>query len=419
MFEKVIFKQLSEYMECYLHKFLCGFRKSHSTQHAVFNVLQKWQGELDKSSFVVTILMDLSKAYDCLPHDLIIAKFEAYGLDQKSLNLLLNYLENRQQRTRIGSSYSSWFDVSRGFPQGSTGGPLFFNVIINDIFHFVEKSELCNFADDNTLFSCGKSLDIIIRNLKYDMKHLIKWFKLNSLKPNPKKFQIMVLGNTIRPSVMLKIGSISIKETKKVTLLGITIDERLTFKDHISNVCRTANFKLHALRRIRSYISEEKAKILGDAFINSHFNYAAIIWMFCRKTLYKKIEKIHHKTLQVVYNSHESYLEILNKHDEVTIHQKHLRFFATEIYKSLNSLNPEFMKDFFPFKNTSYNFRKGNLLVLPQAKSTYFGTNSLLFRGSLLWNSLPVTIKNKKSLDVFKSNLKSFGNIDCNCVICR
>ena len=236
------------------------------------------------------------------------------------------------------------------------------------------------------------------------MKHLLKWFMLNSLKTNPKKFQIMVLGNTIRPSVMLKIGSISIKETKKVTLLGITIDERLTFKDHISNVCRTANFKLHALRRICCYISEEKAKILGDAFINSHFNYAAIIWMFCRKTL-----------LQVVYNSHESYLEILSKHDEVTIHQKHLRFFATEIYKSLNSLNPEFMKDFFPFKNTSYNFRKGNLL----AKSTYFGTNSLLFRGSLLWNSLPVTIKNKKSLDEFKSKLKSFGNIDCNCVICR
>ena len=126
--------------------------------------------------------MDLSKAYDCLPHDLIIAKFEAYGLDQKSLNLLLNYLENRQQRTSIGPSYSSWFDVSRGVPQGSTLGPLFFNVFINDIFHFVEKSKLCNFANDNTLFSCGKSLDIIIRNLKYDMKHLIKWFKLNSPK---------------------------------------------------------------------------------------------------------------------------------------------------------------------------------------------------------------------------------------------
>ena len=106
-------------MDLFLNKILCGFRKAQSTQHALFRLLQSWQKELDNSGFIGTILMDLSKAYDCLPHDLIIAKFEAYGLSKNSLKLLLDYLEGQKQRVKIGSSYSFWSDVKRGVPQGS------------------------------------------------------------------------------------------------------------------------------------------------------------------------------------------------------------------------------------------------------------------------------------------------------------
>ena len=109
-------------MHGFLKKLLCGFRKAHSTQHALFKLLHSWQKELDNSGFIGTILMDLSKAYDCLPHDLIIAKFEAYGLSKNSLKLLLDYLEGRKQRVKIGSSYSFWSDVKRGVPQGSILG---------------------------------------------------------------------------------------------------------------------------------------------------------------------------------------------------------------------------------------------------------------------------------------------------------
>ena len=94
IFERLIYDQLNEYLDQYLNSLLCGFRKAHSTQHALFRLLQEWQNELDKSGFVGTILMDLSKAYDCLPHDLLIAKFEAYGICKSGLNLLLNYLSN-------------------------------------------------------------------------------------------------------------------------------------------------------------------------------------------------------------------------------------------------------------------------------------------------------------------------------------
>ena len=155
VFERVIYNQLGKYMDTFLNKLLCGFRQAHSIQHALFKLLQQWQNELDNSGLVGTILMDLSKACDCLPHDVIIAKFEAYGLSKSSLSLLLDYLTSHKQRVKIGSSYSVWKEIKRGVPQGSILGSLLFNVFINTIFMFIEKSEICHFADDNTIYDCG------------------------------------------------------------------------------------------------------------------------------------------------------------------------------------------------------------------------------------------------------------------------
>ena len=111
VFEKIIYDQLYECLENFLSELLCGSRKAHSTQHALFRLIQKWQAELDSGGYVGTILMDLSKAYDCLSHDLLIAKLEAYGLDVGSLNFLLDYLSLRKHRTKVGSSYSKWSEI--------------------------------------------------------------------------------------------------------------------------------------------------------------------------------------------------------------------------------------------------------------------------------------------------------------------
>ena len=224
--------------------------------------------------------MDLSKAYGCLPHDLMVIKQETYGISNESLQLISGYLSYGKQRTKIGSTYIDWANVIRGIPQGSILGPLLFNIFIHDIFLVVEKSDICNFADDNTLYSPGSNLPLILNNLEHDMRNLLYWFKINSLKANPGKFQFMILGKKKRLKYSLKIRSITIKESDEVELLGITIDKALNFKKHIENLCRTAQYKLHALRRIRKYLTLDKAKLLGNAFIDSHFNYAPLIWMF-------------------------------------------------------------------------------------------------------------------------------------------
>ena len=223
IFEKVIYDQLSPYLEKYLNSLLCGFRKAHSSQHALFKLLEAWQEEFDESGFVGKILTDLSKAYDSLPHDLLVAKFEAYGFDKNGLNLILNYLTNRKQRTKISSSYSEWYEIVRGVPQGSILGPLFFNLFINDLFLFTERTNICNYADDNIIYSCNFNLQTILKDLKYDMQNILKWYKVNSMKPNPKKFQFMIFRKSTRQSIILNINNIKIRESSSVVLLGLTL----------------------------------------------------------------------------------------------------------------------------------------------------------------------------------------------------
>ena len=157
LFEKVLANQLSAHFETIFCNLLYGFRKRHSTQQALLQLLRLWQKSLDEGEIVGTILMDLSMAFDFLPHDLIIAKCAAYGVDFKSLGLLRNYLSNRYHRVKIGNEFSSWLLLLTGVPQGSILGLLLFNIFINDFFLFLQEASVSNFADDS-LSARAKSL---------------------------------------------------------------------------------------------------------------------------------------------------------------------------------------------------------------------------------------------------------------------
>ena len=152
VYERLVAKQLIQYMDTWLSKFLCRFRKGYSPQHALLSMFRNWQNFLAKKGKVGTILMDLSKAFNCLLHGLLIAKLEAYGFDQHSLLFLYSYLRNRKHGVRISSSFSKWLELFLRVPQGSVLGPILFNIFINDLLFTVTEYNMCNFADGNTLY---------------------------------------------------------------------------------------------------------------------------------------------------------------------------------------------------------------------------------------------------------------------------
>ena len=158
VFEKILHKQISSYIEIYLSPYLCGYRKGYCAQYTIITLLENWKTALDEKGYGGAIFMGLSKAFDTLNHELLIAKLNAYGFSHYSLRLLYSYFSNRWQRTKINNTFSSWSEILLGVPQGSILGPLLFNIYLNDLFFINIKSDLCNFADDNTFHLCDLSL---------------------------------------------------------------------------------------------------------------------------------------------------------------------------------------------------------------------------------------------------------------------
>ena len=193
IYEKVIKNQLASYLDKYFSPFISAYRKSYSTKQVLIRLLEEWREKLDKNFIVGAVLMDLSKAFDCIPHDLIIAKLAAYGFKRETLRLIYSYLKGRKQCVKINNTYSDYNEIIFGVPQGSILGPVFFNLSINDLFFFIEKASMYNFADDNTLSAWGETVSKLIDTLESESNIAIDWFTKNEMIINPDKFQAIIL----------------------------------------------------------------------------------------------------------------------------------------------------------------------------------------------------------------------------------
>ena len=196
IFKSLLSKQFLEFFDKILPKFQCGFRKGYGTQHYLYLMLEIWKGATDNNKAFGALLTDLSKAFDCLSHDLLIAKLLAYGLDIDPRNILQDYLSNRKQRTKVDFLYSSWEAIFSGIPQGSIPGPLLFNTFMCDMFLILKATYFTGYTDDNTPFVVRNNIVDVVKALEEIGEKLLNWFLNNEMKLNTDKCHLLLKNLT-------------------------------------------------------------------------------------------------------------------------------------------------------------------------------------------------------------------------------
>ena len=220
--------------------------------------------------------------------------------------------------------------------------------------------------------------------------------------------------------VSVNIDGEIIKGSKSVKLLGLYIDNKLDFNEHISKICKTVSLKLHALTRISPYLNIERLRIIMKAFIESQFSYCPLIWMFHSQTLNNRINRLHERALRLVYkNSISTFEELLEKDNSFTVHHRNLQKLVTEIYKAKHNLSPPFMKEIFRDSINPYNLHRNPEFKNSNIHSVSNGSETISFRGPKTWALVPDYIKNSKSLTEFKSQIRNWKPVGCMCRLCK
>ena len=415
IFEKIMDKQSNSFIERVLSKYLCGYRTNYNPQTALVPMIENWKLARDKNGYSGGVLMDLSKAFDTINHDLLIAKMHAYGFSIDALKIIRSYLSDRWIRTKIDKSFSTWKEIFSGMPQGSVNGPKWFNLYLNDLFFLFTTTEVCNIADDSTPYACDMNLKILLQNVESDVASAIMWFDVNYMMLNQPKCHFLTSSNSPE-HLWIQVGEQIIWESLKEKLLGVTIDKGLLFNHHVQLLCNKASAKLTALGRLIKIVSVKKKKILMNAFIESQFSYCPLVWMFCHsRKLNNRINHIQERGLRIVYEDNTStFEELLKKDNSVSIHHRNIQLVAVEMFKVKYRLSPAIMCDIFKLNNYG-----GKTFDIPQVNTEYMGKLSLRYFGPVVWETLlPDSYKLITDLGKFKIAIKSWIP-NCKCRLCK
>ena len=276
--------------------------------------------------------------------------------------------------------------------------------------------EIANYADDNSPFAVAPTIPRVISLVEQESVFLLNWIRNNGLKANPDKFHLLL--SEPDEELSLKVDNLDIKNSKCQKLLGITIDNKLTFADHVSSICSKASQKLHALSRVRNFMTLKQAKIILKSFILSHFGYCPLVWMFHSRKLNHRINRVHERALRITYKDDKSsFEELLAKDESFTVHERNIQTLAIELYKVTYGFSPKIMDVILPL-NSGHVCPRESTFKTCNVKTVSWGTETLAHIGPKIWSIVPNDMKNF-SLSKFTKKIRNWKPIKCPCRICK
>ena len=414
LIEKVINSQLTNYLE--KHKFISkdqsAYLKGHSTQTSLHKVTEDWYESINDGQIIMACFLDVKKCYDSIDHKILLNKLSSYGICKAELNWFESYLDHRQIVVNYQNHKSHSAELNIGLPQGSALGPTLFNIFINDLTQSVGPAQLNMFADDSLLYVSGENIHDVQRQLQMAINNASNWYNKNRLALNEGKTQIMIIyGNSKEPENPneIVVNGISIPYVNSTNYLGIILDNKLNFKDHVVNVVSKTKSKLSALRRLRQFLPEKTIHLIYKTKIEPSLEYANTVWLHTSMSNIKLIQRQQNLAARIIKNNFDyentCSSELVSELKWLTCEKRQHYQSQLLMFKAVNGLAPDYINDIVLFNFETHDYRTRNInnlsLYVPFVKKEQF-RNSLQYSGAILWNQLPIQVQSAKSIDSFK-----------------
>ena len=282
-------------------------RPNYSCHIALTELIDTWLSEININKLFGALFTDFAKAFDVINHDLLLRKLSLYGLSANSLSLICSFLNSRLQKLSFKDNQSDFKTVLFGVPQGSVPGPLLFFIYINDLPLHIPSAQCDMSADDTTIHTSGQDVPAITSVLQSCLSDVVEWTHLNPMSPNSSKKRYMILTTRQKrqllhsPSAHLSVGNKQITEVSDHKVLGVTIDNNLTWGPHIRDLCKTTAKEVYQSSKIKHFRNFHARKTFFQAHIQSGIDYASTLWDSASDSLQKPLKSLHRRAIKIVH----------------------------------------------------------------------------------------------------------------------
>lgn len=408
IFEKVMSIRLFQYLteKSLLSTNQFGFRPNYSCELAIQKLCQSIYNAMDLKKFHLTVFCDFAKAFDTIPHDILLDKLHIYGIRGPAHKWFKSYLNHRRQYTMYYDQPSSVKNLCYGVPQGSILGPILFLIFINDLPRSSDKLRFLLFADDTTIFTEDYNLDNLSKTVNTELRKVYKWIQCNKLTLNIQKTHYMLSCSlmTETPSIQIKVNEIKLTQVDEAKFLGITIDSKLSFKPQIEEIKSKLSRMIGVFHKIRDQLDVECLLKIYSTLVYPHLLYCSAIWGGGYSTHLDSLVVLQKKLLRTMFNFHYyQHTGPLFK-DHKILKVKDIIDIQTCILVYYSTHSCPLNLGFVPIVHQTQT-RSGNDLRIPLYRTSH-AQQCVLFRGARLWNNLSHDIRDSPSKFRFKSKLK-------------